>query len=318
MRIEGDVGACRAVVRELERGAVTVQVAQEQISVAQTPMAMWEGAAADLWRMRAGRGSADLDGAARSMQDVARALAAFADDLAHLQARARSLIAEAAAHRLHLDEAGWIPPVVVSADPELAGDGLRRQAVRGALLEHVERLRAEEDALHIGLAKELGAPTPAEPSSGTRSIWSLGVRDAPSGVLAAAGVVYQQSPNPGVRLVGGVARSNVLGAGVTLATELAAGEGAGDALVTAGATGAGAAVLSLGAVAVLGAAAAPVAVPAGMAVAVGVGAGLLGSYVAGRLVGALRQDRGRPVGRTSGRDARPFVDGPRRRGPARR
>ena len=318
MRIEGDVVACRAVVRELERGAATVQAAREQVSLAHTPMAMWVGAAADLWRMRVGWGSAALDETARAMQDVARPLAAFADDLAHLQTRARSLVTEAAAHRLHLDETGWIPPVVVSPDPELAGDGLRRQAARGALLDHVDRLRADEDVLHVRLVEELGGSSLTGSVSGAGSIWSLDRRDTPSGALAATGLVYEQSSNPGVRMVGGLARSNVFGVGVGLATELAAGEDMGDALVTAGATGAGGAVLSLAAIALLGAAAAPVAVPAGVAVAVGVGAGLVGSFVVGRLVVALRQDRGEQAGRISSRDARTFVDGPRRRGPARR
>ena len=313
MRLAGDVEDCREAVRVLERCASSIDGAQDEAARAASPFAAWAGTAADVWSGHLLQGVADVDETARQVGRAAVALRGFAEGLAQLQERARQLADEAAADRLVLDDAGWMPPVPSSTDPDLHQEELRRRAVRTAVLHGVRALRVEQDALHIALVRALGQEVvrPAQTWSPT-SPWWPGPGDAGAAVLAAARAGLHEVADDGLRLVGRAAGSTIAGATFTASIELASGQDPADVVLTTVAVTAGA--QAGGALAMAGMAgvtllAAPVAVPAGLGVAAVAAGALVGGYVADRLWDAHGSD----VKRTGGRllsSARSWVERP--------
>ncbi|CAN5191108.1 hypothetical protein BH24ACT10_BH24ACT10_19950 [soil metagenome] len=317
MRLAGDVEGCLEAVRLLERCAASVDTAQSELAEAVSPQP-WTGAAAEVFEGRLLYGRQRLDETAERVVVAARALRHFADGLAELQGRARQLVEEAASSRLVLDDAGWIAPVPVTADPDLQQEQLRRSAVRTAVLHGVRAVQAEYDALHPRLASALGQqvrPTDRVSSWTWDGPWLPGPGDTAAAVLAGARTSLSQVADDGLRRVGRVAGSTGAGAAMTASIELASDQDPADVVLTTAAVPAGAqaggalAVAGLAGVSLL---AAPFAVPAGVGIAVAAGGALAGGYVADRLWGA----HGHHVLRTAGRlspDRLPWVDRPSRR-----
>lgn len=316
MRLGGDVEGCRQAARELERCAVAVAEAQDQVALALLPSFAWAGLAADLWHGHLLGRTAAADETALAVGAAARALRAFAEALAEQQERARRLAEEAACARLVLDDAGWIAPVPSSPDPELQPEVLRRRAVRTAVLNAVRGLQAEHDALHTGLVRALGQEVvpPTAGGSSAPSPWRPGLGDTPAAVLAALGVGLRDVADDGLRFAGRAAGSTPVGAAATAAGELVAGAEPLDAaattlVVTAGATaGGGLAMAGMAGVTLL---AAPVAVPAAVGLGVVAVGGLVGGYVSDRLWDAHGADVKRAGGRLLSSARQPWVDRPR-------
>jgi len=317
VRLAGDVEGCLEAVRQLERCAAAVDTAQSELAEA-VPPHPWTGAAADLFQGRLLRGRTRLDETAEGVVVAARALRHFADGLAELQGRARQLVDEAACSRRVLDEAGWIAPDPVTADPDLQQEQLRRSAVRTAVLHGVRAVQADYDALHPRLASALGQqvlPTDGASSWTWDGPWLPGPGDTAAAVLAGARTGLSQVADDGLRMVGRVAGSTGAGAAMTASIELASGEDPADVVLTTVAVTAGAqagGVLAVAGVAGVSLLAAPVAVPAGVGIAVAAGGALVGGYVADRLWGAHGHHVLRAAGRLSP-DRLPWVDRPSRR-----
>lgn len=172
MRLSGSPDGCDAAARQLQRAAVEVSRAAEDLHRAQ--VADWVGAAAQGWDRLASEQVRRLRASALVLGAVGRAVAQHAHVLRELQARAGRLTAQADEARLHLDASGWIAPVPLPepGDPQAVREALHRREVRRRVLAGAEQVRAEEERAHVLLLGELARAVEL-PLPGSDGAWGL-------------------------------------------------------------------------------------------------------------------------------------------------
>lgn len=298
MRLPGEVDGCRAAARELGRAARAMGDAGDRIG--QLSREEWRGLAALAWTGVRDQRVEAVRAQAESLAAVAAAVGRFAAELEDLQRRAARLTAEASDSGLLLDDCGWIPPVPVvphELDPELLREALRRGEVRRRVVAAAAVVLAELRVAHDRLASELAGrpcvmPQKAPADDGWPGDWLMPTWwDAPSLTLSGSSVLAElRSGLPAVlrsgRAMGGI------GLGVGVGTDLMQGRDVDDALTKGGA------VLAATGMVALGAAAAPVAVPAVLVVAgsavVSYGVGKIFDRFGDRLPWVQHPSEGRP------------------------
>lgn len=288
MRIAGDSDGCREAARQLLRCAASVAHASQELRAAREAAGPWTGRAGQGWAALALGQAGWVDERAERLAGAGRCLSRFADELDALQADAAGLTAEAAAAGLLLDDAGRIPVVLFSLDPDRLQDALRREDVRRRLVARAGRLREEERAVHARLGRGLAAlredrwspPRAADAPGIALELWPPSGWEAPPVLLAVGrGAAQVSSALPAaLRSAPGV---NVAGATYGVVVDLAQDKGWSFALTKAAAISVPS-VIAFGAVAA-GVVTAPVSIPAVVAATV---VGIAVGYTTGRLMDA--------------------------------
>ena len=275
MRVSGDVWSCEQAARTLR--AAAVEVGRTRVATVST----WRGTAAEQHLVFAAAAADHRRVIARGLADAAGALDRHAAALRELQARAASLVAQAAAEGLVLRSDGAVAPLpalVGPMSPSTAARAAFAEQARWLLQGRVAELQDDVGQLHRLLADELlhVAQPPPVPGAGWVPTWAdlpplvPDVLRASGRAPAWLGPVLRRTP---ITAVGGFAYGFALDVQQGRPVEQAAAKNA---------TSVGAGVLvSAGAAAAL--AAAPVVVPAAAVVVTSLAAGAAVGWAAGRI-----------------------------------